>query len=143
MSATALLLIDAQNSFTARDYWQAERYQAFVPPLRRLIDAAHAAAMPLVRILHAEPGGGTPFDPALGLVTPLLEFTDRAAVTFTKRVHNAFTDTGLEAWLREHGIRRVVICGIRTEQCCETTARMTPRPGGRDGVTFSARCGSS
>ncbi|WP_081803662.1 cysteine hydrolase family protein [Halotalea alkalilenta] len=73
----------------------------------------------------------------------MLEFTDRAAATFTKRVHNAFTDTGPEAWLREHGIRRVVIYGIRTEQCCEATARVGPRPGGRDSGPFSARCGSS
>ena len=26
-------------------------------------------------------------------------------------------------WLRQQGIRRLIIAGIRTEQCCETTAR--------------------
>ena len=26
-------------------------------------------------------------------------------------------------WLTRHGIRRLIVCGIRTEQCCETTAR--------------------
>lgn len=31
--------------------------------------------------------------------------------------------TGLDVWLIQHGIRRVIISGIRTEQCCETTAR--------------------
>jgi nicotinamidase-related amidase len=29
----------------------------------------------------------------------------------------------LGVWLVEHGIRRLIISGIRTEQCCETTAR--------------------
>jgi nicotinamidase-related amidase len=39
-------------------------------------------------------------------------------------VHNAFTDTGLDRWLRGRGIRRVLIAGIRSEQCCETSARV-------------------
>ena len=26
-------------------------------------------------------------------------------------------------WLREHGVRRLMVAGIRTEQCCETTTR--------------------
>jgi nicotinamidase-related amidase len=32
-------------------------------------------------------------------------------------------DTSLEQWLRDHGIGHVIVTGIRTEQCCETTAR--------------------
>jgi nicotinamidase-related amidase len=43
---------------------------------------------------------------------------------FRKQVHNAFTGTSLATWLRERGIGRVIISGIRTEQCCETTARV-------------------
>jgi nicotinamidase-related amidase len=29
----------------------------------------------------------------------------------------------LDAWLRFHEIEHVIVTGIRTEQCCETTAR--------------------
>ena len=46
------------------------------------------------------------------------------AARFDKHVHNAFTDTGLDVWLRRHGVQRLIISGIRTEQCCETTARV-------------------
>ena len=45
-------------------------------------------------------------------------------VVFQKHVHNAFTDTGLDRWLRERDINQLIVCGIRTEQCCETTARV-------------------
>ena len=31
--------------------------------------------------------------------------------------------TGLEVWLTRHGVQRLIISGIRTEQCCETTTR--------------------
>ncbi len=29
----------------------------------------------------------------------------------------------LDYWLRTHGIDRLIVTGIRTEQCCETTTR--------------------
>ncbi|WP_296081496.1 isochorismatase family protein, partial [uncultured Agrobacterium sp.] len=45
------------------------------------------------------------------------------SVTFIKHRHSAFVGTGLEVWLTQHGINHLIISGIRTEQCCETTAR--------------------
>ena len=43
-------------------------------------------------------------------------------------MHSAFfgtaaDGTALEPWLRARGITELLITGIRTEQCCETTAR--------------------
>ncbi|MDN3558221.1 isochorismatase family protein [Halomonas maura] len=121
---TALLLIDVQASFPARDYWDETLAAAWRHRQRALLDLAHEAGIPLVRIFHEAPGSGTPFDPERGLIHPLDGFDDPAAVTFHKRAHNAFTDTGLEAWLHERGIRQLLVSGIRTEQCCETTTRV-------------------
>jgi nicotinamidase-related amidase len=43
----------------------------------------------------------------------------------TKEVNSAFLGTpALEPWLRERGIDAIVIAGIQTNMCCETTARM-------------------
>jgi nicotinamidase-related amidase len=42
----------------------------------------------------------------------------------TKTSHNAFTTTNLQQHLTGLGIRELTICGIRTEQCCETTTRI-------------------
>jgi nicotinamidase-related amidase len=39
-------------------------------------------------------------------------------------VHNALLESGLDAWLREEGITHLIIAGMRTEQCCETTTRV-------------------
>jgi hypothetical protein len=52
----------------------------------------------------------------------------------TKTSHNAFTTTGLQQLLTARGIRELAICGIRTEQCCETTARLAADLGYQ--VTF-------
>ena len=42
---------------------------------------------------------------------------------FHKRRHSALVGSGLDVWLTRTGIRRLIVSGIRTEQCCETTTR--------------------
>ena len=51
----------------------------------------------------------------------LLDF--QAALTLEKHRHSALVGTGLAVWLHQQGMRRLIVAGIRTEQCCETTAR--------------------
>jgi nicotinamidase-related amidase len=31
--------------------------------------------------------------------------------------------TGLDVWLTQQGVQKLIVSGIRTEQCCETTTR--------------------
>ena len=48
-----------------------------------------------------------------------------ADLLVTKHVNSAFLGTpALEPWLRERGIDAIVVAGIQTNMCCETTARM-------------------
>ncbi|RZU49230.1 nicotinamidase-related amidase [Krasilnikovia cinnamomea] len=122
---SALLVIDVQESFRARPLWQAVSNPALVTRVQRLVDAARAAADLVVWVLHAEPGTGGEFDPDSGLVRliePLRPAAGEPVLTKTSR--NAFTTTNLAQHLTARGIRDLVICGIQTEQCCETTARV-------------------
>ncbi|MBM0236736.1 isochorismatase family protein [Micromonospora sp. ATA32] len=75
--------------------------------------------------MHAGPGTGTVFDPAGGHVR-LIEGLNpvEGEPTLVKPAHNAFTTTNLQQLLTSAGIRDLTICGIRTEQCCETTTRI-------------------
>ena len=57
----------------------------------------------------------------MGPLAGLADFD--AAATFTKSRHSALVGTGLEVWLTQQGIGRLIVSGIRTEQCCETTTR--------------------
>ena len=124
LSNTALLMIDVQSSFPVRDYWVESLAEAWRPNQRALLNAAKANQIPVVRILHEAPGSQGSFDPVNCLVCPLEDFNDEVAVAFNKRVHNAFSDTSLESWLHEREIAHLAISGLRTEQCCETTARV-------------------
>jgi nicotinamidase-related amidase len=124
---TALLLIDVQQSFTRRPYWNMAGLPAFLQATNALVAGCVARAVPLVRVLHVnapESGPDDPFAAASPLLRPLDGLVDFAAAhTVHKHRHSALVGTGLAEWLRAHGITRVIVAGIRTEQCCETTTR--------------------
>ena len=132
MSRTALINIDTQQSFFHRDYWQESDFPAFQQAILALIDGCQARGIPVVDIFHVSDSG--PFSLDSGFVAPMPFLQHQPAVIFYKHVHNAFTDTGLDHWLRTRDINHLIICGLRTEQCCETTARVASDLGYR--VTF-------
>lgn len=121
MSDTALLVIDAQESFRQRQNWFETDHARFLERQQALIDGAVAAGMPVLRIFHHEPEGI--FSLGSGFVRSLSELRLEPAAEFFKTRHSALVGSGLDVWLIEHGIRRLLISGIRTEQCCETTTR--------------------
>ncbi|MEU4568262.1 isochorismatase family protein [Micromonospora sp. NPDC023956] len=125
MSRSALVVIDVQESFRQRPIWAYRSNPDLVERVGRLVDAARDRGDLVVWVLHAEPGSGGVFDPVSGHVRLLdgLEPRD-GEPRLTKTVHNAFTTTDLQLLLTTQGIRELVVCGIRTEQCCETTARL-------------------
>ena len=131
----ALIVIDVQESFRARPLWETISDPKIADKVNRLVRLAREAGELVVWVLHAEPGSGDVFDPALGHVR-LMEELERAdgEPLIHKTSHNAFTTTNLQQLLTEHGIRELTVCGIRTEQCVETTARVASDLG--YGVTF-------
>lgn len=132
---SALVVIDVQESFRRRPNWAVAHNPGLAANVARLADAARAAGDLVVWVLHSEPGSGTPFDPASGHVRLFDELTPQPGEpVVTKTSRNAFTTTNLAQILTERGIRDLTICGIQTEQCCETTARVAADLG--YGVTF-------
>jgi nicotinamidase-related amidase len=118
---TALIVIDAQESFRARPYWDDADVGAYVERQQALVDGAKARGIAVVQIFHVEPDGA--FSLASGLVRTLAPLAIDADATFHKTRHSALVGSGLDVWLTQRAIRRVIVSGIRTEQCCETTAR--------------------
>ena len=121
MSDTAVIVIDVQESFRHAPYWSETDLPVFLDRLQTLIDGAMAQGLPVLQVFHTAPTG--PFSPASGHVRTLEPVSIRPDAAFHKTKHSALVGTGLDTWLTQHGIRRLIVAGIRTEQCCETTTR--------------------
>jgi nicotinamidase-related amidase len=123
---TCLIVIDAQESFRQRPYFTERDLPDYITAQNALIDGCVVRQIPVVRVFHVE-GPRTesnPFALESGHVKPLAELTAfEPAATFHKSHHSALVGTGLDVWLTQNGIGRLIVCGIRTEQCCETTTR--------------------
>lgn len=121
-SNTALLVIDVQQSFEHRPYWVEAETREFKTNIQQLIGFFEQSNQAIVNIFHVDESPA--FQLASGWVKSMHFLSHTPHAEFYKHVHNAFTDTGLDLWLRKNKIEHLVISGIRTEQCCETTARV-------------------
>ncbi|MFI8525604.1 cysteine hydrolase family protein [Promicromonospora sukumoe] len=122
----ALIVIDVQESFRVRPLWAGTLNPGVAEPVNRLVELARAAGDLVIRVLHTEPGSGNPFDPATGHVRLFEELSEPlpGEPLLHKTSHNAFTTTNLQQILTTHGVRELRVCGIRAEQCVETTTRV-------------------
>lgn len=121
-----LVVIDAQESFRHRPYFTERDLPAYLAAQNALIETARRSGAPIVRIFHVDgpTEAANPFALESGHVRPLAGVVPfEPDATFHKSRHSALVGTGLEVWLRERRIERLIISGIRTEQCCETTTR--------------------
>jgi nicotinamidase-related amidase len=123
---TCLIVIDAQESFRHRPYYTEHDMPAYLNAQNMLIEGCAAQNIPIVRIFHVE--GPKTADNAFAVesshiaaIKGLADFD--AAATFHKNRHSALVGTGLEVWLHQNQIGKIIVSGIRTEQCCETTTR--------------------
>lgn len=122
---TALIVIDVQESFRQRPLWQAVNNPDITNRVNALVAAARADGDLVVWVLHSEPGTGGVFDQSSGHVhlMPELDYRDSEPL-LVKTSINAFTTTNLAQLLTQHGVRALRVCGIRSEQCVETTTRV-------------------
>lgn len=123
---TCLIVIDVQESFRHRPFFSEHDLPTYLAAQNDLIEGAHAVNMPIARVFHRDGPAvpSNPFSEESGAVRPLDGLVDfDADATFHKSRHSALVGTGLDVWLNRNGIQRLIVSGIRTEQCCETTAR--------------------
>ena len=124
MAAEALLVIDVQRAFDDPS-WGSRNNPDCERNVARLIEGFRDRGEAVVFVRHDSQEPGSTLAPG----QPGNDFKDVVAgdpdLLVTKSVNSAFLgDQDLDAWLRERGIGRIAVCGITTNHCCETTARM-------------------
>jgi len=128
-----LLLLDLQEYFLREDsHAYVPSAKAILPGIARLSNVFRKSGFPVVATRHLN----TPEDAGMmakwwrDIINPSFAHSHSIAfenlknsLSITKSQYDAFLNTGLEEILCQKGIEQVVVCGVMTHLCCETTAR--------------------
>lgn len=119
--STALLIIDVQQALCYGEYAAFEAARV-IERINLVSRKARAAGAPVVVIQHESRGG--PLDHGTDgwrLADGLdVQSTD---ILVRKTATDSFHNTELQSVLRARGVTRLVICGLQSEFCVDTTAR--------------------
>ncbi|MEV6941020.1 cysteine hydrolase family protein [Streptomyces sp. NPDC051172] len=128
----ALVVVDVQKGFDEADFWGPRNNPEADDNIASLIDVWQATGRPVVFVRHDSPKPRSPLRPGYE-GNGFKEYVERrrgrgagaAELLITKTVNSAFYGTpDLGAWLKAEGISQIVVAGIQTNMCVETTARM-------------------
>jgi nicotinamidase-related amidase len=126
-SDTALVVVDVQRGFEDLGAWGGRRDNpACERNVQALVEAWQAAGRPIVLVRHDSTEPGSPLAPGApgNALRPELDGVEPDLLV-TKAVNSSFLGTpDLHVWLTERRIGRFALCGITTNHCVETTARM-------------------
>lgn len=121
----ALIIIDVQHGFDGA-YWGPTTNPDCEDNIAALITAWTADGRPIVVVRHDSANPDSPLHPVNpGNALKAVAADAQADLAVDKSVNSAFIgDPDLHSWLQERDIRQLVLCGIQTNMCVETTARM-------------------
>ena len=139
MDRTALIVVDVQRGFDDAGFFGPRNNTACEENVRALIAAWRGSNQPIVFVRHHWDEDGSPLrsDEAGSEFKDVVE--GRPDLLVTKTVHSAFHGTpDLHDWLGKDEIDKLVICGIQTNMCCETTARVGSDLGYEVGFAIDA-----
>ena len=118
---TALLVVDVQAGLCTGE-WAAFEIDAVIGRINGAIAKARAAQALVVFIQHEEVAGPLQFGSEDWQLDARLQVRpDDPRVR--KTVSNAFHHTGLLALLQQNAVQQLVVCGLQSEFCVDSTVR--------------------
>ena len=138
-SRMALVNIDMQNAFVEGTPLSAPNGKRIIAPINRLAEACRRAGIMVIHTLHVTRADGSNLGTMGELCEPVragyIRYGSETAklhpgievkegdILLYKPRYGAFTGTDLDQLLRANGRDTIIITGICTNVCCETTAR--------------------
>jgi nicotinamidase-related amidase len=123
---TALVLIDLQNDYFPGGAMELVGADAAVAQARVLLDAFRMRSLPVFHVQHiAKQPGATfflPDTPGVDIHAAVVPVACEAVVT--KHFPSSFRETALLEHLRDAGASKLVIAGMMTHMCVDTTVRV-------------------
>jgi nicotinamidase-related amidase len=129
ITGSALLVIDVQQGFDDPKWGNRNNPDA-EKNIARLLEFWRSKNWPVIHVQHNSTDPDSPLRPERSgnkfkeSTRPL-----ENEKIIGKNVHSAFIGTDLESYLREHGIKTLIITGLTTNHCVSTTTRMSGNLG--------------
>ena len=126
----ALLVVDVQQGFDDAAYWGPRNNPDCEANIAALIGALAGEGSPdRLRPSRLRPRPARRCGPTIRATRSRTSITGEPDVLVSKHTNSCFYgEPDLHGWLQERGITTLVLCGITTNHCCETTARMGGQP---------------
>ena len=120
---TALLIIDVQVDMFAYPETPVYRGDYMLDNIKKLILVARKSGAPVIYVQHSSADGSPLGKGKPGWqIHPCIAPEENDTIV-NKKTPSAFHKTALKRVLAEKGINRLVICGMQTEYCIDTTVR--------------------
>jgi len=119
----ALIVIDVQEGMF-NEAFPVHNGAQLLGTLGKLIERARAANTPVIYVQHIGEGEGNPLrmdSPGFPIRADIAPKTDEIIVQ--KRTPDSFHETTLHQTLQARGIQQLVMCGIQTDYCVDTSVR--------------------
>lgn len=120
-SNCAVLVIDVQQGLCEGE-GAAHDTAGVIERINQVTQQARAAGVPVVFIQHEEPDGQLRYGSTAWQLADGLRVLPQD-LRVRKTTPDAFLHTELQPWLEARGVSSVVICGMHTEFCVDTTTR--------------------
>ena len=131
LDSAVLVVVDVQRAFEDARYWGARNNPACEANIAALVSEWQTRERPIVLVRHDSTTPGSPLTPGTpgNAFKPELDGVEPDLLV-AKQVNSAFYgEPDLQGWLDARGLRTLVLCGIQTNHCVETTARMAGNLG--------------
>jgi len=120
MTKTVLLVIDAQELITNERLYAFDEY---IENVRQLIAESRKNGIEVIYVRHDD-GVGQPLSKGNNGFDVCREFAPEAGERiFDKSVNSPFRDSGLLEYLRQKGVKRLIVTGLQTDYCIDATVK--------------------
>ena len=123
----ALVLIDFQKGLNDEIYWGGNRNNKTAEEKAcKLLSFWRTQNLPIIHVIHSSLNPESPLhktNPGFDIKDPLKPVSNESI--FVKNVNSAFIGTQLKKEIDQQKINQLVICGLTTDHCVSTTARMS------------------
>jgi len=127
--SNALIVIDVQNGFDDPAFGPRNNL-ACEDNVRRLLAHWRERGQLVILVRHDSKYPGSPLEPGQPGNDLKPGIDGPHDLFITKSTNSAFYgEPDLHGWLKARGVTHVTICGITTDHCCSTTARMADNLG--------------